>query len=298
MRPAAAGILFAAALAFAAPAASSADPTFKVVTTSTDLKALVEAVGGDRVRVESLAPAIGDPHAVEVKPAQVARLREADLVVRVGLDHEPWLRKLRPKSPVIDASRGVTLVQTETPRLRADARPHVHGLGNPHYWLDPGNARPVTATILEALARARPADGARFAANRTRFLERLDAGLERWRQAMAPYKGTRVVVMHDTWPYFAARFGLVVVAAAEPVPGVPPTPSEIATLVERMRSTGVRAMIVDPYSDLALVKRISHGAVARVVSLVPSVGAEPGADDFIALFDVNVRRFVEVMQAR
>lgn len=296
MQRAAAGVFFAAALAGAA--AHAAEAPLRVVTTSTDLKSLVEAVGGDRVRVESLLPPIGDPHAVEVKPAQVARVKEADLVVRVGLDHEPWLRKLRPRAPVVDASRGVTLVQTETPRLRADARPHVHGLGNPHYWLDPENARPVTATILEALSRARPAGAAAFEANRRRFLERLDASLARWREAMAPWKGARVVVMHETWPYFAARFGLVVVAAAEPVPGVPPTPSEIAKLIERMRATGVRVVIVDPYSDMALAKRITHGAAARVVSLVPSVGAEPGADDYIALFDLNVRRFVEVMQAR
>ena len=65
-----------------------------VVATSTDLKALVEEVGGDRVRVDALAPPLQDPHAVEIKPGQIAALRGAALLVRVGLDHEPWLAGL------------------------------------------------------------------------------------------------------------------------------------------------------------------------------------------------------------
>ena len=281
-----------------AGAALAIEPPLRVVTTSTDLKSLVEAVGGSDVVVESLAPAIGDPHAHELKPAQVERLRKAGLVVRVGLDHEPWFGKTRTPARIVDASRGLALLQTETPRLRADARPHLHGFGNPHYWLDPENARCITATLVQELTQAVPAQRLRFEENRRRFLARLDAGLARWRDAMAPWKGTRVVVMHETWPYFAARFGLDIVAAAEPVPGVPPTPSEVGALIERMRSGGVRVLVIDSHSDMSLVNRIAYGSVARVVSLVPSVGAEPGAEDYIALFDLNVKRFVEVMQAR
>jgi ABC-type Zn uptake system ZnuABC Zn-binding protein ZnuA len=216
----------------------------------------------------------------------------------VGLDHEPWLGRARLPVPAVDLSRSVALLQTETPRLRSDARPHVHGLGNPHYWLDPENARPMTAAIARELARAVPSRAPRFEENRRQFLARLDAGLARWRAAMAPWKGTRMVVMHDTWTYFAARFGLEIVAAVESVPGVPPTPSEIAALIERMRSAGVRVLVIEPSSDMALVNRIAHGAVARVMYLVPSVGADPAASDYIALLDHDVKRFVEVMTAR
>jgi zinc/manganese transport system substrate-binding protein len=262
------------------------------------LKALVEAVGGDRVRATSLAPAIHEPHQVDVKPSQLADLRSAALLVRIGLDHEPWLAKMKPTAPVVDASRAVTLLQSETARLRADARPHVHGFGNTHYWLDPENGRPMTKAILDGLARVRPEDFNYFEDNRNRFLERLDAGLARWRAAMAPYRGTRIVVIHETWPYFAERFGLKIVGAAEPVPGVPPTPSEIGELIARMRAGSVRVLVIEPYSDMALVNQVAHGAVARVVSLAPSVGAEPGTGDYIQLFDYNVRRWVEVMSAR
>jgi ABC-type Zn uptake system ZnuABC Zn-binding protein ZnuA len=103
--------------------------------------------------------------------------------------------------------------------VRAERGVHVHGFGNPHYWLDPENARPMTERIQAALGALAPADAAVFAANRARFLQGLDAGLVRWRSALAPYAGTRVVVAHESWPYFARRFGLTVVP---PPPTWPP----------------------------------------------------------------------------
>jgi len=278
-----------------------------VVTTSTDLKALVEAVGGDRVHVLSLAPPIHPPHQVEVKPSQLAELRSAALLVRIGLDHEPWLARVvqtvndprfAPGSPNdLDASRGIALLQTETPRVRGERGVHVHGFGNTHYWLDPDNARPITAAILVALARLDPAGRPAFEHNRTRFLGELDAGLARWTQAMAPYRGTRVVVVHESWPYFAQRFGLVVVAALEPTPGVPPSPSYLASLIQRVKETRVRLLLGGPESDSAAVNQVASRSGARAVVLIPSVGGDPGARDYLSLFDVNITRLTEALAA-
>jgi ABC-type Zn uptake system ZnuABC Zn-binding protein ZnuA len=273
-------------LAFAAWPGQAA---LQVVTTSADLKALVEAVGGERVEVESLAAPEQDPHAIEVKPAQLARLRRAALVVRVGLDHEPWFSRLKTTAPVIDASRGVRLLQTETPRLRAERKAHVHAFGNTHYWLDPQNAPPITASILESLARLSPADRPRFAANRSAFLRKLESKIKEWNAALAPYRGTKVVVIHDTWTYFADRFGLAIVAAAEPTPGVPPSPAELAALFKRMRESGVRLVIADPHSNPSLVRQISERSGARAVTLLPS------GSDYIGLFDENVKRLAAAL---
>jgi ABC-type Zn uptake system ZnuABC Zn-binding protein ZnuA len=277
-----------------------------VVTTSTDLAALVRPVGGERVAVTSLAPPLQDPHGVELKPAHLAQLRDAGLLVRIGLDHEPWLRRalaaVGPAAPApggardLDVSRTVALLQTETPRLLADrATPHVHGLGNPHYWLDPENARPITAAVVEALARLAPDDRAGFEERRRRFLQRLDAGLTRWHAALASHRGTRVVVVHDSWPYFATRFGLRVVAAVEPSPGVPPSPASFGALIERMRAGGVRVVIAEPYADPSLVLRLTRATGARAVTLVPSVGGDRAAVDYIGLFDLNVERLAAAL---
>jgi ABC-type Zn uptake system ZnuABC Zn-binding protein ZnuA len=276
-----------------------------VVTTSTDLKALVEAVGGDRVRVESLASPLQDPHAIDLKPSQIARLRAADLLVRIGLDHEPWLTRalrtasdprLGPGSPHdLDTSKSIALLQTETPRLRDTGAAHLHHYGNTHYWLDPENARPMTADILKSLAALATADRPRFEANRRRFLERLDTGLARWLRLMAPYQGTRVVAVHDSWPYFARRFGLVVVATVETTPSVPPTPAVLAALPQRMRAAGVALLIAEPSSNESVVRQVTSRSGARVVTLPTSVGADPAASDYLGLFEVAIQRLTAAL---
>ena len=287
------------------PAWGGRGEALSVVTTSTDLRALVEAVGGDRVRVESLGPAVHEPHVVEVTPGQLAKLTAAALLVRIGLDHEPWLaRVLRavgdsrfvPGSPRdLDVSKSVDLLQTETARVRDEAAAHVHGFGNPHYWLDPANARPMTAAILAALARLAPDGRDVFAANRARFLARLDDALARWTRTLAPYRGTRAVVVHDGWPYFARRFGLLVVASIEPAPGVPPSAASLAALTRKMREARVRLVIAEPSSNASLVSQVAARGGARAVVLVPSVGADPEASDYVALFELDVRRLVTAL---
>jgi ABC-type Zn uptake system ZnuABC Zn-binding protein ZnuA len=295
----------AVAAALWAAAASGSSGPLTVVTTTSDLKALVEAVGGDRVRVEALANPLQDPHAIDLKPGQITRLTRADLLVRIGLDHEPWLQRALRKAAEprlaaggprdLDVSRHVTLMQAETPRLRERGDAHVHAYGNTHFWLDPENARPITAAVLEALGRLAPVDRPLLQANRQRFLERLDAGLARWRRAMTPHQGTRVVVVHDSWPYFAQRFGLVVVAAVETTPGVPPSPATLAVLPQRMRESGVHLLIAEPYSNESIVRQIANRSGARVVTLVPSVGADAEAADYIGLFELNIRRLTAAL---
>jgi ABC-type Zn uptake system ZnuABC Zn-binding protein ZnuA len=286
--------------------ATAAGP-LSVVTTTTDLKSLVESVGGDRARVVSLAPPVHEPHQVDVKPRQLAELKAADLIVRIGLDHEPWLAgALRavgnPRFAAggdrdLDLSRGIALLQSETSRARPEHGVHVHGFGNTHYWLDPENARPMTAAIQEALTRLDPVARSALARNREQFLSRLDAGLARWTSAVAPYRGVKVVVVHETWPYFARRFGLVVVGALEPTPGVPPSPAYLASLIERMKSARVSALIAGPESDWAAVERVVALSGARPVTLVSSVGGDPEATDYVSLFDVNIRRLAEAFAA-
>jgi ABC-type Zn uptake system ZnuABC Zn-binding protein ZnuA len=272
-----------------------------IVTTSTDLKSLVEAVGGEKVKVESLAPPLSDPHAVEVKPGQLARMKSAALLVRIGLDHEPWLGRALAavgdsrfgagSANYLDVSRSIELLQSETPRLRADKGVHLHGFGNTHYWLDPVNARPMTAAIFEALARLDSASGGYFEANRRRFAGELDTRIKRWLKAMEPYRGAKIVVTHESWPYFARRFGLDIVASVEPTPGVPPSAAYLAELTRRMQEAQIKILIAEPYSNFSLANQVAARGGARVVTMIPSVGGDPEARDYLSLFDVDIKRF-------
>ena len=276
-----------------APGHAIAQQKLRVVATSADLKSLAEAVGGSRIEAEALAAPEQDPHTLELKPAQLARARAADLVIRVGLDHEPWFAKLKlpAGAAVLDASRNVRLVQTETPRLRVERSAHVHAFGNTHYWLDPDNAVAVTAAIRDALAKARPGDAAIFDANRRAFVAALEKRVAAWRSAMAPFRGARIVVMHDSWSYFTGFFRLQVVAAAEPHPGVPPAPAELAALVARMREGGVKIVVAEPHSNAALVRRIVEQARASAVTLTAS------GHDYLELMDRNVSALAAALKS-
>ena len=281
------------AVAFAALAGHAlAQHKLRIVATSPDLKALAEAVGGSRVDVESLTAPAHDPHVLEIKPGHLARARAAALVIRVGLDHEPWFASLRlpPTVQVLDASRNVRLIQTETPRLRAQRAAHVHAFGNPHYWLDPQNAVAVTAAIEAALSKSSAADAPAFAANRRAFIAALEQKMAAWNNALAPFRGAKVVVVHDSWSYFAERFGLNIVAAAEPNPGIPPSPAELAALLQHMRESHVRLVLADAHSDPALVRRIVDGTGARAVTLTAS------GYDYFRMFDDNVAQLVAVLR--
>jgi ABC-type Zn uptake system ZnuABC Zn-binding protein ZnuA len=287
-------ILALAALVAAAPNTRSAqDGKIRIVTTSADLKSLTEAVGGDRVAVESLAAPEQDPHSIELKPTQLARLRGADLLVKIGLDHEPWLIRalLTSKTPVVDVSKSIRLLQTETPRLRVERATHVHAFGNTHFWLDPHNARPIIASILAALVGIRPAQKAEFEASRDAFLRRLDPKIAEWEAALAPYRGTKVVVVHDSWAYFADCFGLQIVAAAEPHPGIPPSPAELAALFQHMREFDVHIVIAEPHANPALVRQIAEKGAAKAVILSPS------GSDYVGLFDANVKQLTAALKS-
>lgn len=278
----------------------------RVVTTTTDLKALTEAVGGDRIAVDSLTSGAQDPHNVEPKPAHIELLREAQLFVRIGIGHDRWVvpfvRKaenpaILPDGPgFVNASKGIALLEPAAPTQDPTAG-HVHGSGNPHVWLDPENAWPITANILAGLSRLSPPDAARFKANRAAFLASLRKDLDRWLEAMKPYQGTRVVAYHNSWPYFARRFGVRVVAFVEPKPGVPPSPSHLAHLIQQMQRHQVKALLVEPYATESVVQLVSARSGAAIVRMLPSVGAEPDVRDYRTLFERDIARLTAALQS-
>jgi ABC-type Zn uptake system ZnuABC Zn-binding protein ZnuA len=287
--------LVAACVATAAPGA--AQDRIPVVTTTTVLRSLVEAVGGERVAVVSLVPASMDAEDYQARPQDILRLRNARILVRVGLDYDLWLDRLlvqagkravaRGGSGYVDASFGIATLELHGMSV-GPGDGHAHGHGTPHYWLDPNNAEIMTATIVEALARGDPDQAAAYEANRLAFLTRLQGKLAEWEARLAPLKAMPIVAYHNSWPYFARRFRLDFVAFIETKPGVPPSPSHLAGIVRIMRARGVRIVVREPHEPQRDVAFVAGQANASVVTLATSVGALPGSDDYIALFDVNV----------
>jgi ABC-type Zn uptake system ZnuABC Zn-binding protein ZnuA len=269
----------------------------QIVTTTTDLRSLVEAVGGDRVEAISLVPAAMDVEEYQPKPQDLRRLKNARLLVRVGLDYDLWLDRLlaqannphlrRGGAGYVDASFGIPVLEVRGMSVGPDDG-HAHGNGNPHYWLDPRNAEIITSTILEALVRCDSPNVATYEANRLAFLARLEKRLSAWETKLAPLNAMPLVAYHNSWPYFARRFRLDFVGFLETKPGVPPSPSHLAGLIRTMRARGVRVVVREPYQPERDVAFVAGKAGASVVTLAASVGALPQTDDFISLFERDV----------
>lgn len=288
-------VVLAAALALASP--GYAQERIQVVTTTTVLRSLVDAVGGDRASVVSLVPGGMDAEDYQPKPQDVLRLRNARILVRVGLDYDLWLDRLlvqadkreigRGGPGYVDASFGIAVLELRGMSV-GPGDGHAHGNGNPHYWLDPKNAEIITATIADALARIDPDHAAGYDANRLAFLARLQGKLADWEEKLAPLKAVPLIAYHNSWPYFARRFRLDFVAFIETKPGVPPSPSHLAAIVRTAATRGVRIIVREPHEPLRDVAFVAGKTAARIVTLATAVGALPGTDDYIALFDANV----------
>jgi zinc/manganese transport system substrate-binding protein len=278
----------------------------KVITTTEDLAALVREVGGDKVTVESLAKGYQDPHFVEPKPSFIIKLHDADLLVVIGRELEiGWLpplltqsrnAKIQVGSPgYLDASMGVRILEIPTGQITR-AMGDVHPSGNPHYWLDPDNGRIIAKAIAAALARVSPNDRAYFDQRYADFDRRLTDAQKRWAAVMAPYKGTKVVTYHRSWPNFTERFGLDVIGYVEPKPGIPPSPSHTIQLIAEMKRQNVKLILVEPYFDLKTPESIAREVGGKVLVLTPSVGGVKEAGNYVALFDYNVNLLTSTLK--
>jgi zinc/manganese transport system substrate-binding protein len=289
--------------------AAPARAALKVVATTQDLESLAKEVGGDKVETESLAKGYQDPHQVEPKPSFVLKLNKADLLIVVGRELEiGWLPplinqarnpKIQPSADrYLDASNFAHILEIPTGQITR-AMGDVHPQGNPHYWLSPENGRRIAQGIQKKLAEISPADAPYFAQRYADFDRRLGEAEKRWNAEMAPYRGTKIVTYHRSWPNFVETYGLNVVGYVEPKPGIPPSPSHTFELTQEMKKDNVKMIIIEPYFDSKTPNAIGRDTGAQVVTLAPSVGGAKGAPvaDYIQLFDYDVRMLVAAFQA-
>jgi ABC-type Zn uptake system ZnuABC Zn-binding protein ZnuA len=275
-------------------AVNFAHSAIRVVTTSSDLKYIAEQIGGDRVSVESLSTGDQDLHMVEPRPSMVMKLKKADMIIKIGLDLDMWADSLiaasRNKNIVygaqgyVDASAGVPLL--EVPKSKIDgSMGDIHIFGNPHYSLDPGNARFIARNIEKSLAALSPGDAAYFEERANKFVNELNEKIVLWKSKLDGRKGLKVVTYHNSWIYFAKAFGLEIIGNIEPKPGIPPSPAHLNALIETMKSSGTSIIIVEPYFPLKGPQMVAEKVHARVIVVPSSVGGMPGVDGYFGIFD-------------
>lgn len=272
-----------------------------MVASTAELESLVLAVGGDGIAASHLIPAGQDGETFQPRAQDVARISEANVVVRVGVDYDLWLDALLRQSGnaaverggpgYVDASTYVALLDVRAGGV-GPGDGHAHGRGNPHYWLDPANAEMITGAILEALARVDPAHAKRYEANRTRFLGELEAKVREWTRLLE--HAPPLMAYHDTWPYLARRFRLRFVGIVETRPGVAASPAHLAQLVAAGKEAGVKAIVREPWEPARDADFIAQRCGATVVVLASGVGAVPQARDYVSLIDYDVQALARV----
>lgn len=298
--------LLAVVAALVALAAAPARAAVRVVTTTEGLAAIAREVAGARASVESLSRGVQDPHFVDPNPMLAVKLRNADLLVDVGLDLEiGWL------PPLVNQSRNAGIQPNGPRRLTAASAVSVldvragpvdrsmgdlHPAGNPHFMTDPRRVAKVAEAIAARLGQIDPGGAGEYAARLEAFEKRLRAGELRWRAQLAPFKGAKVFTKHRTLTYFFEWSGLASAGELEPKPGVPPSPAHLADLVGVAKREGVRAVVVEDYYDTKSADVLKRVAGLKVVQIPGDVGAEPGIDGYEKLMDTLVSRIAEALR--
>ena len=291
----------------AAMFAAAAPAQLKVVTSTSDLADIAAQVGGARVRVTHVSEGYQDPHFAEAKPSFILQMRNADVFAFVGLDLEiGWMPllvdgsrnpRIRPGgSGHLDVSQVVEVLDRGKAADRSQG--DVHPLGNPHYWLDPDNGRKIARLFAHKFSELDPRNATQYEAGRAAFDARLRAAETEWRDALASIRGKPVVAYHTSWKYFAEYTGMKIVGFMEPKPGVPPSPAHLAGLIQEMKRTKARAIVMEPWYNRRDADFVASRTGATVVVLPPSVGGlrDRRLDSYVDLLSYNIRTLANTLK--
>jgi len=285
--------------------ALSSHAKLNVVTTLPDFGSLAREIGGDKVDVTTMAKPTEDSHFVDARPSFVVQLRNADVLIEGGAELEigwlpPLLQNARNgkievgKPGRVVASQGIRLMNVPASVTRAAG--DVHALGNPHFMVDPIIAKTVAQHIAQSFAALDTPNAAFYDSNYKKFEATINAKLQEWGTALLPFKGQKVVAYHDSWPYFAHRFGLDSSIFLEPKPGIPPSPSHLTEVIEQMKAQKVKAVIVEPFHDRKIAEKVASSTGAKIADFAQYPGALPNSDTYVKLIDALVSRLTSAMK--
>ena len=268
----------------------------KAVTTITIIYDLVKNIGKDKVDVDYLCRGNQDPHFLEVMPSYMLKLRNADLIFEVGLDLEKWLPQLIDGSrntniQVIDLSQEIE--KKEVPSTKMDARyGDVHPYGNPHYYLDPLEVKIMVKEIYVALATEDPENASYYEKNYNDYIKLLDAKILEWNNKMVVAKGKPIVFFHSSWIYFADQYGIKIAGYVEPKPGIPPTPSHNAELINLIRKADVKIIVMENYYSDAAPNQIAQITGVKVLKVPVGVYGMEGINSYFEMMDYIIDKIV------
>ncbi len=266
-----------------------------VVATLPDFASIAEQIGGERVKVTSIAKGPEDSHFVDARPSFIRVLNQADLLIEGGADLEVgWLPVLvngarNPK--ILGEAPGHLVLARSVKLLDLPAGPvdrsmgDVHPGGNPHFWLDPENGKGIARAIANALKTLDAAHAEEYASRAGAFERRIDEKMVEWKARLAPYRGAKMLTYHKSFDYFAVRFGLAIEGQLEPKPGVEPSPSHINALIPRAKAAGVKLVVIEPFRPRKTPQYVADAIGARLLVLPEKTGGLATVKEYVGLID-------------
>jgi zinc/manganese transport system substrate-binding protein len=287
------GVMAVVLLLIANPAAAA----LKVFACEPEWAALASELGGANVESYSATTALQDVHKIQARPSLIAKYRQADLVICTGAELEiGWLPALvekannprvLPDSPgFLEASQYVTML--EIPVVVDRSMGDVHPYGNPHIQTDPRNIALVAQALAERLASLDPSHAADYQRRYQAFSTRWAQAIRNWETQARPLKGLRMVGTHRDWSYLNHWLGMSQVAALEPKPGIPPTASHLAAVLEGLKAQPANLLVVAAYQDRKAAEWLAERTGMPVVELPFTVGGTDSTGDLFKLFDVTI----------
>jgi zinc/manganese transport system substrate-binding protein len=271
---------------------TSRTPT--IITTFSVLADMAQQIAGDTATVTSLVPPNGDAHVFEPTPANGVALVNATAVIELGVGFEPWFADLYAASGSnatrITASNGVTPLQAG-----AEVDPHV--------WHDVANAIIMAQNIRDGLITAMPNKKETLTANAAAYIAQLEA-LDNDIQAQIatiPAAQRKLVTSHDTFGYFAARYGFEVVGTglgSVTTESSDPDAASIVALVNDIKASGVQAIFVENMSNPKVMQQIAQEAgVAIAPPLYTDAMGDANSEGatYIEMMRYNVRTIVTAL---
>jgi zinc transport system substrate-binding protein len=287
-------LLAACAPPVAGPAADHGTG-LRVVTTFLPITLFTKAVAGDCALVEPLLPSGVGPHDFQARPADLARLQRARVLVKNGLGLETFLDKLissanNPKLTVIDTSTSVATLTTADNKTPANKNPGNKDQ-NPHIWLDPLRAAQQVEAIRDGLIAVDPGCKAGYSRNAAALGAKLRSLNGELASQLAPYAGKSFVAFHDFAPYFAQRYRLKANFLVD-LPEANPSPADLQRVAKLVGASELKALLSEPQegnsSFNALVKDlgisviifdpIESGPITSLETATPLRTSPPGTE--------------------
>jgi ABC-type Zn uptake system ZnuABC Zn-binding protein ZnuA len=290
----------------AAPAGSAPQlgAPLKVLAVESFLADIAQNVAGDRLQVATLMPLGLDPHAFEPTPQDIANVADANLLIVNGAGLEEWLQKVLDNAGgqrrIVEAAAG--LASRAVPAGEGELEQE-HTGGDPHFWLDPTKVIAYTDNIRDGLIAADPDGKDVYTANAAAYVTKLQA-LDRWiagQIAQVPAGRRLLVTNHESFGYYADRYGLRVIGAVIPSVSSNASPSaqQMAHLVDMIRSSGAPAIFLEVGNSPQLAQQIAQETGARVVtdlyshSITPPDGPAP---TYLDMMRYNTQQIVDALK--